>query len=215
MRLLSHLHLLDRKILPDRPFISHFITYDPPELDHPGPPSGAFHLYKLALPSGLFFKTISNSLLILSILHPPPPSPSVSHYPSTTMLFQTTALVAILAAAQGVFGSACEEQRQRYNACREFNKDGSYHHLKWCLCERDEGLFHQAWQCAVEKAVTRAGGDANHQSVARESMYWKQYFIEFKFRYCQDPDNKFQGNYDKAWESHHWIWDNRMDLTKI
>ncbi|RDA83112.1 hypothetical protein CP532_4443 [Ophiocordyceps camponoti-leonardi (nom. inval.)] len=131
------------------------------------------------------------------------------------MLFQTTALVALLAAAQGVLGTACDEQQKRYNDCANFNKPGSHHHLKWCLCNRDEGLFHQAWQCGIEKAVGAAGGDANHQSVAREDMYWKQYYIELKFRYCQDPDNKFNGDYNKAYESHRWIWDNRMSLTKI
>ncbi|RDA90659.1 hypothetical protein CP533_6823 [Ophiocordyceps camponoti-saundersi (nom. inval.)] len=131
------------------------------------------------------------------------------------MQFKTAALIAIVAAAQGVFGSACIEQQVMWDKCKSHNKPGSYDYLQWCLCVMPRGLFHQAWKCSIEKAVGRAGGNEHSREVALEDMYWKQYYVEFKFRYCQDPDGKFNGNYQKAWESHDNIWKNRNQLTSI
>ncbi|PHH72468.1 hypothetical protein CDD80_4510 [Ophiocordyceps camponoti-rufipedis] len=119
------------------------------------------------------------------------------------MLFKPTALLALFAA--GIHAeSACQKQPAAWNQCAHWNKPETYGQLKSCLCWQDEGLFHQAWKCAVEK-----------DSSCQYDNYWRLRFIDFKFYYCQDPNQKYNGDYEKAWRDHDNIWAERYNLMKI
>ncbi|PFH57883.1 hypothetical protein XA68_14454 [Ophiocordyceps unilateralis] len=120
------------------------------------------------------------------------------------MSLKAATLIAMVAAATGALGDACQKKQEAWDHCSGLDHPETYGLLRYCLCEKDEGLFHQAWQCTVEQ-------DADCQ----RDTYWRLYYIDFKARYCEDQYKEFNGNFAQAFEDHYGLWGDRLNKTKF
>ncbi|KAF4583027.1 hypothetical protein GQ602_006171 [Ophiocordyceps camponoti-floridani] len=69
------------------------------------------------------------------------------------------------------------------------------------------------WKCQVE-SDPKLKSD-NKEDYCRSDNYWRLRYLDFKHKYCEDPDQKYKGNYYEASHDIENIWAARKDQMKI